>query len=139
VQLHRELPRIRQLGASLVFVGNGPPHFARGFVADYHLTGDGVTVYSDPSLATYKALSFKRGVGGILDPRSLFKGAGRIASGFMQGRVQGDSLQLGGTLIVTPDGHVAFEHRSAYAGDYVPAAEVVAALEAAVTSTRTAH
>jgi NAD(P)-dependent dehydrogenase (short-subunit alcohol dehydrogenase family) len=59
-----------------------------------------------------------------------------LMSGARQGSVQGDALQLGGTLVVKPDGSVTYSYRSREAGDHAPISEVLAALDSHYVSDR---
>ena len=136
--MHRARQEIRERGAELAIVGNGAPPFARAFREDLGLD---VPLYTDPSLETYRALAFHRGlVRTALSPRTWAHAARALAGGFLQGRTQGDPLQLGGVVVVRPDGTVAYRHASAEAGDHPPIADILAALgprpAAAPTKTR---
>ena len=57
-ELRSRLSEIHSLGAELYIVGSGSPMFARAFIEDEHL--EGVTVFADEQLASYKLLAFKR-------------------------------------------------------------------------------
>jgi hypothetical protein len=126
VQLHHEKDRIHDAGAELVIVGNGNRHFAQGFVKDLGLT---TPLYVDTKRDAYKALRFKRSLGVFLNPTAMANMARALKSGFRQGRTQGDAFQLGGVLVVRPDGEVVFRYASDAAGDHPPVDDVLAALE----------
>jgi hypothetical protein len=85
-------------------------------------------LYTDPSRSTYEALGAKRTVAGILDPRGVAAAARSFAAGFRQGATAGDALQLGGELVVRPDGSVAFLHLARFAGDHAAVDDVLAAI-----------
>ena len=68
MQLHRDLDKLHAAGAELHVIGNGTPSFIAGFREETRWTGP---VYTDPSLAVYKAAELKRGVTKTLDPRAL--------------------------------------------------------------------
>jgi hypothetical protein len=126
VQVHRARQEIRQRGAGLAIIGNGAPRFARAFRE--HL-GLEVPLYTDPSLVTYRALAFRRGlVRTLLNIRTWAHAARALAGGFFQGRTRGAPFQLGGVVVVRPDGAVAYRYASAEAGDHPPIADVLAAL-----------
>ena len=126
MQVHRARLEIRERGAELAIVGNGAPSFARAFREDLGLD---VRLYTDPSLETYRALAFHRGLlRTALSPRTWGHAARALAGGFLQGRTQGDPLQLGGVVVVRPDGTVAYRFASAEAGDHPPIADILAAL-----------
>ncbi|BDG03657.1 hypothetical protein AMOR_26530 [Anaeromyxobacter oryzae] len=124
--MHRAKDEIHARGAEVVIVGNGAPHFARAFREDLGLT---TPLYTDPTLATYRALEFRRGVvATLLSGRTWLHALRAMRAGFRQGRTEGDALQLGGVLVVRPDGEIAYRYASAEAGDHPPLADVLAAL-----------
>jgi AhpC/TSA antioxidant enzyme len=126
VQLHRVRDEIHARGAELFIIGNGAPNFARAFREDF---GIATPVYTDPSLATYRLLDFKRGVTDALLSLKVWANAARaLSGGFRQGWFQGDAWQLGGVLVVRADGTVAYRYVSAAAGDHPPVADVLLAL-----------
>lgn len=127
MQLHRERTRIEAAGATLQVIGNGAPMFMAGF---RETTGYDGALYTDPSLAVYKALELRRGWATILDPRAAKNAARALAGGFRQGRTQGDATQQGGVLVVATDGTICFRHADRVAGDGPPVATVLAALAA---------
>jgi hypothetical protein len=128
VQLHREVDLIRTAGADLVVIGNGSPSFIAGFRDE---TGWDGPLYTDPSLAVYKAAELKRGVLRTLDPRALGKTIKAFSHGQRQGRTQGDPWQQGGTLVIAPDGTVLLHHVSENSGDQSQAEQIALALTAA--------
>lgn len=129
VQLHRVRDEIHAQGAELVTIGNGAPHFARAFREELGIT---TPLYTDPSLVTYRGLAFKRGVGRTILSLGVYRSALRaLTHGFRQGRVQGDAWQLGGVLVVRPDGTLAYRYTSEAAGDHPPIADVLGSLRPA--------
>ena len=107
------LDEIRAAGARLMLVGNGSPgqaaKFAKGF--------PGVTVLTDPSLDTYRALGLRRGVGATLNPGSALSAVGAALRGNRQTSVEGDPWQQGGLLLLGPGGQVLYLQRNRGAGD----------------------
>jgi hypothetical protein len=67
-------------------------------------------------------------------PRSGALRTLRSGGKIQQGRVIGDAAQLGGALVITPDGRVAWSHMSEHAGDNASADEILAAARAAATA-----
>jgi hypothetical protein len=128
VQLHREIDSIRNAGANTFVIGNGSPSFIEGFreMTKY----DGV-IYTDPSLAVFKAAQLKRGVMKTLNPLALGKTIGAFARGHRQGLTQGDAWQQGGVLVIAPSGDVMWHHASERPGDNAEPAQIVAALKTA--------
>ena len=127
MQLHQEIAAIRGAGAELVVIGNGSPSFIAGFREQTHWDG---AIYTDPSLAAYRAAELKRGVASTLDPRSLGKALRAFAGGQRQGRTQGDQWQQGGVLVILPSGDIRWQHASSRPGDNASARDIVAALRA---------
>jgi hypothetical protein len=125
VQVHRARDAFHARGAEVFVIGNGAPHFARAFREDLGLA---VPLYTDPTLATYRALRFRRGVGAtLLSGKTWAHAARAMRGGFRQGLTQGDAWQLGGVVVVRPDGAIAYRHASGEAGDHPPLEALLAA------------
>lgn len=123
--MRREIDEIHRRGAELIVVGNGNLHFARGFREDLKLT---TPLYVDTKRDSYRALGMKRPLLAFLSP-AVFRNAARaLRAGSRQRRIQGDPWQLGGGLVVRPDGRVAYRYLSKVAGDHPPVADVLTAL-----------
>lgn len=129
VQLHHEIERIHAVGAELVVIGSGKPHFVQGF---RELTRFEGPIYCDPELRSYKAAKLHRSAWRMVNPKTAAYAVRAMARGAFQGRTQGDALQQGGVLVILPPDRIAFEHISEAPGDNAPAEEVVAALERAL-------
>lgn len=125
MQLHRDIDQLSAAGADVHVIGNGAPTFIEGF---REVTGYTGPIYTDPSLATYRAAELRRGVGTILNLGTLSRSVGAFRRGFRQGSVQGDALQQGGTLIIDTSGVVLFQHISDGPGDHARTADMLAAL-----------
>jgi hypothetical protein len=133
VQVHRARDAFHARGAEVFVIGNGAPHLARAFREDLGLE---VPLYTDPTLATYRALRFRRGVGAtLLSARTWAHALRATRGGFLQGRTQGDAWQLGGVVVVRPDGTIAYRHASAEAGDHPPLDALLAAAGPAPAAT----
>jgi hypothetical protein len=131
VQLHRKIDLIRTAGAEVSLIGNGSPSFIAGFREE---TGWDGRIYTDPSLAVYKAAELKRGVVKTFDPRALGTTVRAFARGFRQGRTQGDTWQQGGVLVVMPGGEIRWHHASDRPGDNATAEQIAAALTPAAAA-----
>ena len=116
---------IRARGAELVVVGNGAAHFAAAFREEMGLDG---LLLVDPDLRAYRAAGLRRGRAEVLSPRLPLNAIRALGRGFRQQGVQGDPWQLGGVLVIRPDGALAYRHVSREAGDHAPVGDVVAAL-----------
>lgn len=130
LQLQRHKKDIEAAGASLVMIGQATPrhasHFRRRYAPD-------VRILADEDRTTYKLAGAIRGSATeLFKPEVFLKGIVRSArGGVVQGRPVGDVAQLGGTLIVMPDGTIPWSHMSRDASDNASIDEIVAALEAA--------
>jgi hypothetical protein len=130
VQLHRAREKFEQAGLSLVLIGQANPRHAKQFARKLGL--DGQTILADDDRTSYKLAGFRRAsVGKLLGPRSVLSGVKHGArSGVVQGRIIGDAAQLGGAMIIEPDGTIAFRQASEHAGDTVEVDELLAAAPA---------
>ena len=126
MQLHRKKDLIRTAGADLFVIGNGSPSFIAGFRDE---TGYDGPIYTDPSLAVYKAAELERGVTKTLDPRALGSTIRAFARGQRQGRTQGDPWQQGGVVVIDRDGSVLWHHASGRPGDNATAEDIAEALK----------
>jgi peroxiredoxin len=127
IELQGVMERIHGLGAEVVVVGNGAPHFIEGF---RELTGFRGPIFTDPSRKSYDAASLKRGWSTFLNPRAVTNLARAFVGGSRQGSIQGDPAQQGGTLVIAPPGRVLFHHVSDTAGDHPKLEKIFAVLEA---------
>jgi hypothetical protein len=125
VQLHRDLDKIHAAGAELYVIGNGSPSFIEGFREETKWTGP---IYTDPSLAVYKAAELKRGVTKTLNPFALGGTVKAFMAGNRQGRTQGDAWQQGGALVIGTDGSVLWHHISDRPDDIASGPEILDAL-----------
>lgn len=116
-------------GAELVVVGNGAPHYVAGF---RDKTGFDGPIYTDPELASYRALEFERGLGTTFNIRSLARAWKAYGAGNRQSkpisRPQGDAWQQGGVVAVEPGGSIVYRYGSRHAGDHPPVADILAAV-----------
>ena len=60
--------------------------------------------------------------------RTLGTGFQALKGGHLQKGIQGDALQLGGAVVIGPDGGVRYYFQSQVAGDHPPVAELLDAL-----------
>ena len=125
MQLHRSIDDIHRAGAELVVIGSGTPSFIAGFREATDFAGP---IYTDPSLAVYRAAELERGLLKTFSPLAIGKTLSALGRGARQGRTQGDAFQQGGVLVIAPGGKLVWRHISKFAGDNARAAKVVAAL-----------
>jgi hypothetical protein len=127
VQLHRERDSLRDAGAELHVIGNGAPMFVAGF---REATGYDGSLYTDPSLAVYRAADLRAGLRTVLTIGTFTRTIGALRRGFRQGRTRGSALQQGGVLAIARDGRVLWHHVSAGPGDNATVTEIIAGMRA---------
>jgi peroxiredoxin len=131
VQLHRDREKFDEAGVRLAVIGQGSPDQGRDFQRSQHVD---LPLYVDRDRASYRAAGTKVGtLGELLGPSVVARGLRvSLRDGVRQGRTIGHPAQLGGVLIVKPDGSIPYAHMSEDASDVPPNDEVLdAAREAA--------
>jgi hypothetical protein len=136
VQLHRDRKKFEEAGVRLAVIGQGRPEHARHFREQMNVD---LPIYVSGDRAAYRAAGAKVGtLGELVGPKSVLKGIRRSASDkVVQGRVVGHAAQLGGVLIVKPDGSIPYAHLADDASDNPPNDEVLAAARAAADDSAT--
>jgi peroxiredoxin len=133
VQLHRARPDFDAAGGRLVLIGQATArhaaHFRRRFAID-------LPVLADERRESYKAAGAKIATfNELLGPRVVAKGVAASAKyGVRQGRTIGHPAQLGGAMVIEPDGSVAWSHMSQDASDNASPEEILAALRGAASA-----
>jgi hypothetical protein len=131
MQLHRARSEFEQAGANLVLIGQATPRQAAHF---RRRQGIQLPVLADKERVSYEAAGAKSA--GLLDlyhPKVVFKGTITGArERTVQGRTIGDANQLGGALVITPEGQVPWSHMSKDAGDNASPEDILAAVRDAV-------
>ena len=127
MQLHRARGDFEDAGATLVLIGQATPRDAAQF---RRRQGIQLPVLADKERISYKAAGAKvAGITDLFGPKVVAKGAVTIAKqGVVQTRTIGDAAQLGGVLVIRPDGEIAWSHMSDDAGDNAPPEEILAAV-----------
>ena len=127
MQLHRDRDRFEAAGVDLAVIGQGTPAHARHFAESQNVSG--LPLYVDRDREAYRAAGTKVGtLGELLGPRSVLRGLQRsVSDGVRQGRTVGHPAQLGGTLLVLPDGSIPWSHMSEDASDNASAEELLEA------------
>lgn len=121
-------------GVTLVAVGTGSPAMAHAFIQETGFKGD---LYVDPGRKLYAALDCRRGLKYVINGKTLAAAKLAREEGHSPGKKAGDTLQLGGTFILSQREGVLFEHLEAvptpllpqYAGDLVNPQRVLEALK----------
>ena len=125
VQLHRRIDDLHAAGAEVFVIGNGAPTFIAGFRDEVRWTGP---IYTDPTLAVYRAAGLKRGVLATVNLAGAWRSVGALRRGAKQGRTQGDQWQQGGVVVVATNGDVLWTHASEGPGDNATADQIISAL-----------
>ena len=130
MQLHRVREKFEAAGARLVLIGQLTPRHASHF---RRRQGIEVPVLADEQRASYKAAGAKVGtVGELVGPKVVAKGAlTSVRTGKRQGRTIGHPAQLGGVMVIRPDGGVAWSRMAQDASDNPPPEEILEAARAA--------
>ncbi len=136
VQVHRARHRFAAAGARLVAIGLGTPAQATQFREDQ---GVDIPLLVDPDRRSYGAAGAKTGtLSELVGPRMILRGlirtiASRLPRGSIvihPGRVVNHPAQLGGVVVVAPDGSIRYAHMSEDVSDNPPIREVLAAVRA---------
>lgn len=117
-QVWGERENYEKSGARIVFIGNGQPSWIEIFRADLGI--DRGVVLTDPSLASFNAAGFKRGLFSLLNPGSAVNAAKLALEGHRQKPYHPDAgshWQLGGVLAISPQSKVLYHFASKSLGD----------------------
>lgn len=112
---HREI--YEKNNSKLVFIGNGSPRYIEGFKKSLGLEES--TIYTDPSLTTFRFAGLRRGFRSLVSIGSIKNAVALYKQGHRQNQLQaqGDHWQLGGVLVITPKNEIAFHFVSKSLGD----------------------
>jgi hypothetical protein len=126
VQLHRDRKKFDKAGVRLVVIGQGTTEQAAHFRDSQRVD---LPLYVDRKREAYRAAGTKVATfNELLGPSVVAKGiAESTRLGVRQGRTVGHPAQLGGVLIVKPDGSIPYVHLADDASDNPPNREVLAA------------
>jgi peroxiredoxin len=134
--LHRARDEFEEAGVRLAVIGIGTPADAAEF---RRAQGVDLPLLADPDRRTYALAGAKVAtLDELVSPRTIWRGLkhtilSRLRLGSIavhQGRIKGHAAQLGGVIIVAPDGSVRYAHLSENASDNPPTREVIAAAKA---------
>jgi len=107
--------QFKSRGVNIVVIGNGTVEQARAFHSSQPLP---FPLYTDPSLRSYRAAEFHRGVGGVLKPKVVLHAMKAMSQGFRQTKTLGDPMQNGGVLLIGKGGQLRYRYASQEAGDH---------------------
>ena len=113
--MYREKEAFERLGVGVAVIGHSNLSSAKAFVEE---TGIDLPVFVDETRSVYKALNFKRPLLSFLTPRVFKRAAEARKAGFTQPGVHGDAFQLGGVILLMPDGSMPYRYVSQFAGDH---------------------
>ena len=113
--------------AELVVIGNGDTHYLKPF---REVTGYRGSLFTDPSLAVFEHLGFKKSLVSILGMHTFGKGLRAMKEGHSQGGIQGSILQQGGALVIGPGNTVYYFHRNREPSDHPPVKDLLDACKA---------
>ncbi len=116
--LEPHLVELDSLGLSINIIGNGQFQYLEGFVEKFKLQGKPVQLFTDPTLNAYKQAQLTRSVWQALGPRTWLDYLRAFSKGIGQTSIQGDNLQLGGTMLVNTEGLLKFYFQNASVADH---------------------
>ena len=124
--MDRARQEFKAAGVNLVLIGQGTSRQAAEF---RRRQGIQLPILADEQRASYKAAGTKvGGVTDLLNPQTIAKGLLATArTKRTQTRTIGHPSQLGGVLVIAPDGRVAWSHIAEDASDNAPPEEILAA------------
>jgi len=136
VEIHRCRHDFEQADVELVVIGHGSPAHAADFRRRQNVD---LPLLVDPDRRAYELAGAKVAtLPELIGPRQILRGLratimSRLRQGSIavhQGRILGHAAQLGGVLVIAPDGSVRYAYLSEESGDNPPASEVLAAARA---------
>lgn len=118
-QVWEQRDKYQMSGSKIVFVGNGQPHFIEKFKESMGMKD--AEIYTDPSLKSYKAAGFHYGFFYVVQPDSVLNMVRLYKDGYRQtgtSKHVGTHWQLGGIIVVKPEGRVTYQYISESVGDF---------------------
>jgi peroxiredoxin len=135
VQLHRARSDFEAAGLPLVLIGQATPRHAEHFRRSQEID---LPVLADEKRESHRAAGAKVATAGeLIGPKSVGRGLMRTVGSrgkIHQGKVVGHPAQLGGAMLVMPDGTIPWTHMSEDASDNAPPEEILAAARQASTT-----
>jgi peroxiredoxin len=136
VDIHRSRHDFEKADVELVVIGHGSAAHAADFRRQQNVE---LPLLVDPDRRVYELAGAKVAtLPELIGPRQILRGLratimSRLRQGSIavhQGRIIGHAAQLGGVLVIAPDGSVRYAYLSEESGDNPPAREVLAAARA---------
>ena len=122
------LPELAALGVRVVLIGNGAPENMSTFLTRHGLTDKPVEVYTDPTLASYRAAALARSAWATHGPFALVDFVRALTRGHRPGPIDGNLRQQGGALLFDDAGRIVWSHRNTSLGDHPDPSDVVDAV-----------
>jgi peroxiredoxin len=136
VDIHRYRHKFDEADVQLAVIGHGTPAHAADF---RRMQNVDLPLLVDADRHVYELAGAKVAtLNELIGPRQILRGlkatiVSRLRQGSVavhQGRIIGHAAQLGGVLVIAPDGSVRYAYLSEESGDNPPAREVLAAARA---------
>ncbi len=110
-----------------MLIGQATPRHAAHFRRKQQIE---TPVLADERRLSYKAVGAKMGsVGDLVGPRVVARGAlTTLRTGKLQGRTIGNPAQLGGAMVIAPDGRVVWSQMARDASDNAAPETILAAV-----------
>ena len=128
--MDRAREKFEAAGSHLTLIGQLTPRHAAHFRRREKIE---LPVLADEERASYKAAGAKiGGAAELIGPSVLAKGAlTSLRTGKLQTRTIGHPAQLGGAMVIRPDGTIAWSHMAKDASDNPSPEEILQAVERA--------
>jgi peroxiredoxin len=136
VDIYRHRHQFDEADVELAVIGHGSPAHAADFRKQQNVD---LPLLVDPDRKVYELAGAKVAtLNELIGPRQIMRGLkatimSRLKQGSVavhQGKIIGHAAQLGGVLVIAPDGSVRYAHLSQESGDNPPAREILAAARA---------
>jgi peroxiredoxin len=136
VDIYRHRHQFDEADVELAVIGHGSPAHAADFRKQQNVD---LPLLVDPDRKVYELAGAKVAtLNELIGPRQIMRGLkatimSRLKQGSVavhQGKIIGHAAQLGGVLVIAPDGSVRYAHLSEESGDNPPAREILAAARA---------
>jgi peroxiredoxin len=136
VDIYRHRHQFNEADVELAVIGHGSPAHAADFRKQQNVD---LPLLVDPDRKVYELAGAKVAtLNELIGPRQIMRGLkatimSRLKQGSVavhQGKIIGHAAQLGGVLVIAPDGSVRYAHLSEESGDNPPAREILAAARA---------
>ncbi|MBC7740908.1 MAG: redoxin domain-containing protein [Bdellovibrionaceae bacterium] len=112
-------------GARIHFIGNGESNYIKGFKEKLGIQD--ASFFTDPKLDSFKAAGFKRGFWispGKMHSRAEFLMLALKHKDQLHAAGSGNIWQLGGVLVINPQGQPIYQFTSQAMGDFQPANDI---------------